>query len=78
MPQITVKTNPSSSSADQTFEVGTTEDRDEFIKFYASQIFWYTFPEDDDWHRGPAFKIAEEAQALAVQAESSDDDEDRL
>lgn len=75
MPQIFIKTSPSSSSPGQGYD---TPDRDEFISMNGPWIFWYYFPEEEDWHRGPAFKIAEEAQQLADQAAPSDpDDEDR-
>lgn len=75
MPQIFVKTQPSTSSSDLRYEV---DDREQFVKDHAAQIYWYFFPEDDDWHRGPAFKLAKEAQAIAEQESSDPDDEDRL
>lgn len=74
MPQIFIKTQPSTSSSDLCYNV---EDREAFIQAHAGQVYWYYFPEEDEWHRGPALKIAEAAQALAGQ-ETSDDDEDRL
>lgn len=55
MPQIvyTLSTDPLAAEWRRDFE--TTEQRDEFVGEHTPPIWWYYFPEDDDWRRGPAW-----------------------
>jgi hypothetical protein len=76
--QLQWHADPSELSPVYGWTCETREIRQAFIDANPSEIYWYYFPEEDDgWVKGPAWKIAATADALARQEEPTEDDDER-
>jgi hypothetical protein len=76
--QLQWRQDPSELSPVYGWTFDTREVRAQFLKDHAADIYWYCLPEDDiTWIKGPAWKIAAVADALARQEPTDLDDEDR-